>query len=55
MFRCPVTTHRIDAGVNTDENAIDPAWDRAMRVYCRWCSAYHELPVRESYLEGDSV
>ncbi len=51
-FYCPRTANWLATEVHTNPETVQRCMGVAMKVFCPYCRSMHELPVRETRLEG---
>jgi hypothetical protein len=52
LFTCPKTRQQAPTGVETDVQSLRAAWTKTLKVECPHCGETHELPIRDTYIEG---
>ena len=52
LYTCPETRQQTPTGIEIDARSLRWAWSEKVRVQCPCCGNMHQLPVRETYIDG---
>jgi hypothetical protein len=52
LFTCPKTHQQAPTGIETDVQSLRAAWSTKLSLRCPCCGETHEIPVRETYING---
>jgi hypothetical protein len=52
LFTCPVTGQRTPTGIQINVETLSAAWTTKVKVPCLRCGEFHEIAVRELFVES---